>query len=353
MNCGLIGCGRIAHKHLAAMKENDICLVAVCDLYEDKMNNIISEYNEMNTNVRKYTDYRELIQKEKNINFVAIATDSGTHFKIASYCMKYGVGVILEKPITLSIEEADYLVHLEKNNNKVMVCFQNRYNYAIQVTKRALNEGRLGKISHIALNVRWHRDEHYYKQDAWRGTWRSDGGVLMNQSIHGIDILLWLIGSEPVSVCGTVAQRFHDYIEAEDLGCAIIKFKNGVIGTIEGTTNTYKENFEETLCVFGEYGTVKIGGKSLNKVEKWEFRNETETDGNIEQIDEKVPNIYGNGHSIVYKKMKGIIEKENTENISLLEGKKALEVILAIYKSSKEQKWISLPLQHFGTRNMY
>lgn len=259
MKCGLIGCGRIAHKHIAAMKLNKIDLVAVCDLDTKRMSDIIADYGE-DAQIRRYVDYEKMLKEETTLDFVSIATDSGSHFEIAQYCMMRGISIILEKPITLSIEEANRLIQLEKGNSRVMVCFQNRYNYAVQVTKRAIKEGRLGKISHIALNVRWHRDEQYYKKDTWRGTWRADGGALMNQSIHGIDILLWLIDSNPVSVCGMITNQFHNYIEVEDLGCAIIKFENGVIGTIEGTTNTYKENYEETLYIFGEKGTIKIGG---------------------------------------------------------------------------------------------
>lgn len=354
MYCGIIGCGRIAVKHAAAIKNNAIQLVAVCDLIESKMDDFLQKYGEQSYPIQKYTDYREMLDSEKELDFVAVATDSGKHFEIASESIKKGFGVIVEKPMSLSMKDVNELIHLsEKYENKFIVCLQNRYNPAVQATKRAIELGRLGKISHIVLNVRWNREKEYYQQAAWRGTWMSDGGALMNQGIHGIDLLLWLIGSRPVSVCGVVSQRFHSYMEAEDMGCAIIKFENGVIGMIEGTTNIYKENFEESICIFGENGIIKIGGKSLNKIEKWDFKNELEEDKEISQIEERVGNVYGNGHNAIYRNMKEVILGNASSDIDLAEGKKGVEIILAIYKSCKEKRWVSLPLLEFQTNDMY
>ena len=181
--------------------------------------------------------------------------------------------------MAMSIADADRIIQLsEEKGVKVSACHQNRFNVAVQEMRKALEAGRFGKLSHGSIHVRWNRNKDYYTQAPWRGTWAQDGGALMNQCIHGIDLLRWMMGNEIEEVYGVTKQQFHSYLEAEDIGMAVVKFKNGAVATIEGTTNVYPQNLEETLYLFGENGTVKLGGKSTNNIDVWNFADETEKD---------------------------------------------------------------------------
>ena len=193
------------------------------------------------------TDYIQMLDEVKP-ELVSIATESGIHAEIALGCIDRGIHVIIEKPMAMSIEDADEIIRRsEEKGVRVSACHQNRFNVAVQKTRAALEAGRFGRLSHGSIHVRWNRNEGYYTQAPWRGTWTQDGGCLMNQCIHGIDLLRWMFGDEVEEVYGTTRQQFHDYLEAEDVGMAVVKFKNGAIGTIEGTTNVYPKNLEETL----------------------------------------------------------------------------------------------------------
>lgn len=192
---------------------------------------------------------------------VSIATESGIRAEIALACVDAGVNVIIEKPMAISMADAEEIIRRsEERGVKVSACHQNRFNVAVQELCRALEAGRFGWISHGSIHVRWNRDRGYYDQAPWRGTWAQDGGCLMNQCIHGVDLLRWMMGDEVKEVYGVTKQQFHDYLECEDVGMAVVKFKNGAVGTIEGTTNVYPKNLEETLYLFDETGTVKLGG---------------------------------------------------------------------------------------------
>ena len=263
MRYALIGCGRIATNHMKAALNNQLEIVAVCDILPSKMEELLSKHDlEKDANIKRYTDYKEMIQ-EVNPELVSIATESGIHAEIALHCIDHGVNVIIEKPMAMSMEDADEIIRRSKEKGvKVSACHQNRFNIAIQELRKAVESGRFGKLSHGTIHVRWNRGPQYYEQASWRGTWEQDGGALMNQCIHGIDLLRWMMGDEIEEIYGVTRQRFHHYLEAEDVGLAVVKFKNGAIGTIEGTTNVYPKNLEETLYIFGEKGTVKIGGTS-------------------------------------------------------------------------------------------
>ena len=341
---GLIGCGRIALNHIAAALENKIEIVAVCDLMSEKMEHIIDKFGLEGVN--KYYSYEEMIQEEK-LDLVAIATESGTHAQIAINSIKLKCNVIIEKPIALSLQDANEIIMCaEENKVLVSVCHQNRFNRSIQKIREALEEGRFGTLYHGTAHVRWSRSEEYYKQAKWRGTWEQDGGALMNQCIHNIDLLRWMMGEEIVEVMAYTDNLAHDYIEAEDIGLAIIKFKNGSYGMIEGTTNVYSSNLEETLYIFGENGVAKAGGKSVNVIEEWRFKDEIYDSKSIKEIyNENPPNVYGYGHTPLYRDMKDSIKNNREPYISGEDGKRALELVLAIYKSAKEGKNIKLPLE--------
>ena len=353
MNYALIGCGRIATNHIKAVKNNNLNLVAVCDTVPEQMQQLLEKHNLQNdSSVKCYTDYKQMIE-ENQIELIGIATESGIHAEIALYCIDHGIHVIIEKPMAMSMSDADEIIRRSREKNvKVSACHQNRFNIAVQEMRKALEAGRFGKISHGSIHVRWNRDENYYKQAIWRGTWEQDGGALMNQCIHGIDLLRWMMGDEIEEVYGATRQQFHHYLEAEDLGMAVVKFKNGAVATIEGTTNVYPQNLEETLYVFGENGTVKLGGKSTNNIDVWDFADETDADRKNKGLEEATSNVYGNGHTSLYADVIDAIKTDRVPYVDAVAGRNALELVLAIYKSQKTGIPVKLPLRDFASIDM-
>lgn len=353
MKYALIGCGRIAVNHLKAAINNNLEIVAICDIVPECMDNILKKSNlTSDETIKRYTDFHKMIEENK-IELIGIATESGIHAEIAIYCIEHGIHVIIEKPMAMSISDADRIIRLsEKMKVKVSVCHQNRFNIAVQEMRKALEAGRFGKLSHGSIHVRWNRNQGYYAQATWRGTWEQDGGALMNQCIHGIDLLRWMMGDEVVEVYGATRRQFHEYLEAEDVGVAVVKFKNGTIATIEGTTNVYPQNLEETLYLFGEKGTVKIGGKSTNNIDVWNFEDETEEDFGKKGLEEQTSNVYGNGHTSLYADVMDAIIKNRKPYVDAYAGKNALELVLAVYKSQKEGKAVQFPLDSFASEDM-
>ena len=190
MKYALIGCGRIAVNHMKAAINNKLEIVAVCDVLPEKMEALLAKYDLQNDiSIKRYTDYKQMLA-ENDITLASIATESGIHAEIALYCIDHGVNVIIEKPMAMNMDDAEEIVRRsEEKGVKVAACHQNRFNVAIQQMRKALESGRFGKISHGSIHVRWNRDHSYYDQASWRGTWAQDGGCLMNQCIHGIDLL--------------------------------------------------------------------------------------------------------------------------------------------------------------------
>lgn len=345
MKYAIIGCGRIATNHIKAALHNKLEIVALCDVVPEKTTELLKKHQLDGSNVVKtYTDYKEMIA-ENQIDMLSIATESGLHAEIALYCIGQNINIIIEKPMAMSIEDADKIIaSAEEKGVKVAACHQNRFNIAVQQMRQAIDQGRFGKLSHGAIHVRWNRDHSYYDQASWRGTWRQDGGALMNQCIHGIDLLRWLMGDEIVEVYGKTSRQFHDYLEAEDIGMAIVTFNNGAIATIEGTTNVYPHNLEETLYLFGEQGTVKLGGKSTNNIDVWEFDDEAENDHKNKGLEEITTDVYGNGHTRLFADMVKAIKNDRPPYVDAKAGKAALELVLAIYKSAAEGKPVKFPL---------
>ncbi|MDR2965782.1 MAG: Gfo/Idh/MocA family oxidoreductase [Treponema sp.] len=354
----LIGCGRISFKHIEGFIDNaeQLQLIAICDTVQSRSEEKAAEYKKKfpDADISIFTDYRELLSKKKP-DIVTIATESGNHAVIAVDCLKAGCHVILEKPMALSIEDADKIIlTAKKNNKKLGVCFQNRFNAPVQRLRAALEAERFGKILHGMVQIRWNRNDAYYAEAPWRGTWAHDGGTLMNQCTHGIDLLQWMMGEDAVRAQAQT-RRFTRPIEAEDFGAAIIEFKSGAVGIIEGTANVYPKNLNETLSIFGDKGTVVIGGLAVNKIETWRFSDAEvlgDTEDKVLDPNEKdPPTVYGFGHSALFKDFINSI-KNNTQPLICGErGKKALELILAIYKSQKTGKPVNLPCK-FSTLNM-
>ena len=353
MKYALIGCGRISTNHIKAAVNNQLEIAAVCDINPAHMEELLAKHDlAEDSSILRYTDYKTMVA-EVQPELISIATESGLHAQIALYCIEHGIHVIIEKPMAMSMQDANAIIRLsEEKHVKVSACHQNRFNVAVQEMRKALEKGRFGRLSHGSIHVRWNRGHEYYTQAPWRGTWSQDGGALMNQCIHGIDLLRWMLGGDIEEVYGQTRQQFHDYLEAEDVGMAVVKFKNGTIGTIEGTTNVYPHNLEETLYVFGENGTVKLGGKSTNNIDVWDFADEAEYDQKNKGLIEPTSNVYGNGHTSLFADVIDAIQKDRSPYVDAYAGRDALELVLAIYKSQKTGQPVKLPLTDFASTDM-
>lgn len=356
MKFAIIGCGRISYKHIEALINNgeEAELVAVCDIIYENAAKRKDEYSvKLKTSkVKIYTDYKKMIE-EVPIDVVTIATESGYHPEIAIYCMNHKKHVICEKPMALSIEDADKMIMCAKDNNvKLCVSHQNRFNKPIQQLRKAMEENRFGKLVNGTARILWNRNMGYYEQAPWRGTWKLDGGTLMNQCIHNIDLLQWMMGGEIDTVYAQCDTFLRD-IEAEDFGAIMIRFKNGSIGVVEGSACVYPKNLEETLSIFGESGTVCIGGLAVNKIETWRFADNKDSEEDILRAQEGDPDtVYGFGHTPLFADMIEAIKNNREPLVSGEEGKKGMSIILAAYKSRLTGLPVKFPISKFSTIEM-
>lgn len=343
MKYALVGCGRVAPSHINAAVKNGFDILAVCDINNGHIDDMFSRAMPVDSEkIKRYSDYCEMYDKEAP-ELVSIALPSGLHADAAIEAIKRGINVIIEKPMAMSIKDADEIIRLAKEYNvKVSACHQNRFNVAVQEMRAALESGRFGKLSNAAITVRWSRDESYYSQADWRGKFESDGGTLMNQCIHGIDLLRWMCGDRLKRVYGATRRQHHPYIEAEDVGTAVFEFENGVIATVEGTVNVAGFDMEEHLTLLGEEGAVKLGGTSANTIELWKFLDNPED--SKDGFHERTLNVYGNGHTSLFEDVALAIKEDRQPYVDAEAGKRALEAVLAIYKSAYTGVPVELPL---------
>lgn len=335
----LVGCGRIAKRHSELLGLNQIknaSLVAVCDVDEEKAKKIGKQFN-----IPYYTDMDEMMSKEP-IDVVSVLTESGNHAKHVITLAKYGKHIVVEKPMALTIDDADDMIMAcQRNGCKLFVVKQNRFNIPILKLREALKQNRFGKLFMGTVRVRWCRDEDYYKQASWRGTWAMDGGVLTNQASHHIDLLEWIMGKVD-SVYAKGIQALAD-IEAEDTAAVILKFRNGGIGIIEATTAIRPKDLEGSLSILGEKGSVEIGGFAVNKMLHWNFQEKLEDDDIVmEKYSVNPPNVYGFGHQAYYEHVVDCIINNKEQLVDGLEGRKSVELISAIYESMETRKEVFL-----------
>lgn len=334
----LVGCGRISKKHIEAIKEIENAeLVAVSDIKKERAKSC-GEKN----NIPYYYDYNEMLNNE-NIDVVNILTESGSHAKhTIDIVKKYKKHIVVEKPMALRLQDADEMIRVcDENNVRLFVVKQNRYNLPVQTLRKAVEEGRFGKLVLGTVRVRWARDQQYYDMDDWRGTWAMDGGVLTNQASHHIDLLEWMMG-EPVEVSAKIATRLAD-VEVEDTGAVIIRFASGALGIVEATTATRPKDLEGSLSILGENGTVEIGGFAVNEIKTWVFKEEKLEDKEIfDKYKENPPNVYGFGHKAYLKNVIESIKNNKKALVDGLEGRKSLELINAIYESAETGKTVKL-----------
>ncbi|PCJ20644.1 MAG: oxidoreductase [Candidatus Cloacimonadota bacterium] len=335
----LVGCGRIAKRHselLGMGQIEDASLVAVCDILEEKSKAIGEKFN-----IPYYTDMDEMMQKE-DIDVVTILTESGYHARDTINLAKYGKHIVVEKPMALTIDDADDMIMAcERNDCKLFVVKQNRFNVPVVKLREALDQGRFGKLFMGTVRVRWCRDQNYYSQAPWRGTWAMDGGVITNQASHHVDLLEWMMGKVD-SVYAKGIQALAD-IEAEDTAAVILKFRNGGIGIIEATTAIRPKDLEGSLSIMGEKGSVEIGGFAVNQMIHWNFNEEHEGDKEVKnKYSVNPPNIYGFGHQSYYEHVVDCIKNNKKHLVDGLEGRKSVEIISAIYESMETRKEVFL-----------
>jgi UDP-N-acetyl-2-amino-2-deoxyglucuronate dehydrogenase len=336
-NIAIIGCGRIVQKHLDAIDANPQAnLVAVCDIIVEKAKKI-----GLARNISYFTDYITMLTKI-DVDIVCVLTDSANHAKIVIDVAPYKKHIIVEKPMALALSDADNMIKAcDENGIKLFVVKQNRFNKAIQITRKALEAGRFGKLVLGTVRVRWSRNQEYYDQADWRGTWWGDGGVLTNQASHHVDLLEWMFGEVDSVMCMTKTQLVQ--IETEDTAVAILKFKNGALGVIEATTATRPSDLEGSLSILGSTGSVVIGGFAVNKIDTWQFVNNNPEDAAvINSFKEQPPNVYGYGHIEYLKNVIYSIENNSRALVEGLDGRKSLELINALYESSETGKEVFL-----------
>jgi UDP-N-acetyl-2-amino-2-deoxyglucuronate dehydrogenase len=341
---GLLGCGRIAKRHSELLGGNHIegaRLVAVCDPQRPRADAVASKFG-----VPASYDTAEFLAR-KDIDAVAVLTPSGMHAEHVIACARAGKHVVVEKPMALLLQDADDMMRAcDEAGVKLFVVKQNRFNVPVVKAREALEAGRFGKLILGTVRVRWCRDQAYYDQDEWRGTWASDGGVLSNQASHHVDMLEWFFG-DVVSVHARAITALAK-IETEDTAVATLKFRNGALGIIEATTAARPTDLEGSLSILGEKGTVEISGFAVNQIRHWRFVDERASDRDVvEKFSVNPPNVYGFGHQAYYQHVVDCLVNQRAALVDGIEGRKSLELISALYESI--ETGLEVPL-HFTPR---
>jgi UDP-N-acetyl-2-amino-2-deoxyglucuronate dehydrogenase len=335
----LVGCGRIAKRHseLLGFKQIEGAeLAAVCDNVHEKAIKIGKQFK-----VPAYQCMDEMMKAE-DVDAAVVLTPSGLHAEHVINLSKYGKDIIVEKPMALTIRDADAMIEsCDKNNCKLFVIKQNRFNVPIAKLREALEKGRFGKLVLGTVRVRWTRHQSYYDQDAWRGTWAMDGGVITNQASHHVDLLEWMMG-DVESVFAKTTTALVD-IETEDTAIVILKFKNGALGVIEATNATRPTDLEGSISILGEKGSVVVAGIALNKLETWAFEDKEQSDSHVlESFSVNPPNVYGFGHKAYYEHVINCITHRGQNLVDGFQGRKSIELISAIYESAETGEEIFL-----------
>ena len=349
----LIGCGRVAEKHLKAIsKLKNLELKAVVDVNPESCKRLLGSVKGF-ANVKSYSDYKQAIDEIKPA-IVSVTVPSGLHFQIAKYAMEHGSNLLLEKPMTMSVSEAREIYELsQKTGLKIAMGHIYRYLPIVGLVRQDIAEGKYGKVTHGTIYVRWGHGEDYYQSAAWRGTWKSDGGALMNQTIHAIDLLVWLMGSEPEEASAMIAQRLRN-IEAEDLGMAVLRLENGALAQIEGTTATIPSKHTAEFSVFCENGQLSMGldsGKPHISVYGVKPDGKTKKmNGYYIRKQFKEGGLFSykcalNPHLGIYKDLAESIIEDKNPIADAYAGFSSVDTLLGIYKSAKEGRPVKLPLE--------
>lgn len=337
----LVGCGRISHKHVEAAEAhaNDIEIVAVCDNNLDALESAFKK-----TNAEKYSSLNTLLNSS-DADLIAICTPSGLHPEQVIQCARAGRHVMTEKPMATRWSDGLTMVRAcDEANVRLFVVKQNRCNPTLQLLKKAVDTERFGRIYTVHINVFWARPQEYYDSAAWRGTWEFDGGALMNQASHYVDLLDWLIGpiANVQAMTGTLARN----IEVEDTAVMNVRWRSGALGSMSVSMLTYPKNLEGSITIIGEKGTVRVGGVAVNDIQHWEFSEPTEDDAMVKDASYQTQSVYGKGHVPYYNNVIKTLRGEAEPDTDGREGLRSLELLIAAYLSARDGKQISLPLEY-------
>jgi UDP-N-acetyl-2-amino-2-deoxyglucuronate dehydrogenase len=335
----LVGCGRISKNHLDAIsKVEGLQLVSVADTDVARAEAVGAEQG-----VPAFGSLEAMLAAVPS-DLVAVCTPSGLHPQHGIVAARAGRHVLTEKPMAISLAAADELVQAcDAAGVHLFVVKQNRLNPPIQLLKRAIDKGRFGRIYMANVTVRWTRPQEYYDAEPWRGTWEFDGGAIMNQASHYVDLMQWLVGPVESVMAKTATQARR--IEAEDSGVAVLKFRSGTLGVLEVSVLTYPKNLEGSITLLGEKGSVKIGGTAVNRVEHWQFADYDDDDKLVEAASTNPPNVYGFGHEGYYRNALSVLHGAAKPDTDGRAGRKSLELILGIYESAKSGREVPIPLR--------
>lgn len=342
INFAIVGCGRIANRHAELLGTKQIAgarLVAVCDVRLERAESFGRRYA-----VRSFTSLDEMLSMP-GIDAVSVLTPSGMHAAHVIAAARTCRHIVVEKPMALTLSEGDAMVAAaNKAGVRLFVVKQNRFNVPVVKAREALEAGRFGKLVLGTVRVRWCRDQSYYDQDDWRGTWQQDGGVIANQASHHVDMLSWFMG-EVESVHARGATALVD-IQAEDTCVATVKFRSGALGVIEATGAARPKDMEGSLSVLGSGGAIEIAGFAVNKIRTWQFVHALEHDRQvIEQYSVNPPNVYGFGHQAYYEHVVGCLQFDRPALVDGAEGRRSLELVAALYESMASGREVTLPLR--------
>jgi len=337
----VVGCGRIAAKHFDAIEQHsdNLELVGVCDINHEALDKVITQ-----SGAPGYDDLRDLL-KNTRPDLVSICTPSGLHPAQTMRCAKSGCHVMTEKPMATHWNDGLRMVRAcDSAGVRLFVVKQNRHNATLNLLKRTIQKGRFGRIYMVQVNVFWARPQSYYDSAKWRGTWEFDGGALMNQASHYIDLLDWLVG--PVKSVQAMTATLARNIQVEDTAVMNVNWRSGALGSVAVTMLTYPSNLEGSITIIGENGTVKLGGVAVNEFQHWEFAEPDEDDELVKSASYETTSVYGFGHPVYYENVIKTLRGESEPETDGREGLRSLELLIAAYLSARDGKLMSLPLEY-------
>lgn len=353
----IVGCGRISKNHIKSLliHSTKATIEAFCDISEENLTKTFEFFREESDKLslstetpKKFSNYNDLIDSVRTnkiqLDLVVLTSPSGLHPEQAILAANSGIHVCTEKPMATKWKDGMRMVDVcNLNGVRLFVVKQNRFNSTLQLVKKQIRDGRFGKLSLVQANVFWQRPQEYYDQSSWRGTWDLDGGALMNQASHYIDLLEWLIG--PVDTVAAQTATIERNIEAEDTAVLNLRWRNGALGSMAVTMLSYPKNIEGSLTILGSTGSVKIGGPAVNKIEMWQFSSESPDDSTIDQVSYETTSVYGFGHPPYYENMLNCLINGEIPECDGREGLKSLELLVAAYRSARDRSYVSLPLE--------
>jgi UDP-N-acetyl-2-amino-2-deoxyglucuronate dehydrogenase len=337
----LVGCGRIAANHFAAMEQHaqDIEVVDVCDVDPVALEKAVAR-----TGAQGHAGLTQMLAST-NADVVVLTSPSGLHPEQAVEIARSGRHVMTEKPMATRWHDGLRMVKAcDDAGVRMFVVKQNRRNATLQLLKQAVEQKRFGRIYMVNINVFWTRPQDYYDSAKWRGTWEFDGGAFMNQASHYVDLLDWLIG--PIESMQAYTATLGRDIEVEDTGVLSVRWRSGALGSMNVTMLTFPRNLEGSITILGEKGTVRVGGVAVNEIQHWEFAEKLPQDEQIASANYQTTSVYGFGHPLYYKNVIDVLRGEAEPETDGREGLKSLEVLVAAYLSARDGKRIALPLDY-------